>query len=1236
MRSNKLLLAMAGALTLVSAPLFADDGMLLKRNMSQQEADLYACPSHGEHAFTKLMNFRVPSQAASGDLVEIEYINVDGTLVDTLLTAKPIISVYVFGPVTVPEGAEGFQGHGRRDVYTSVSLDDGTTWKTTNLSGTGHLTAFDTATSDAPPTYLPLLGEDCDEIPLDWNSDVYDALPEDEHASLSTGQGAGDMLASLDTVKDSSAQAIEIAPVISSATWTDVNTTFGRVAVAGDGVAPRDLVSIISITYDAETNPIESLLFRVRADRDGAFSQTRSVPVDQAPCSVVAEVDGIRSEAVTVEGSPAEPCGRETTTEYPGDNNNVFHAVAQNKILVAWQSRFCSAGMPAYALDDATKDEIAAYLEIDREADLYFEDLFAVAGNQGWIDYNTEGFPQVGVVPFNCLWTARGVVREDPDNDGVTEVVWYKPERITSGRRDLTRIETQCVAGAGCAITWQEDPVGLRPGEGEGPGTGWAGATTNSQTDVWYSYLPWEHFDTVNSDGTPVLLSEYTGDTKPGAYVPFAVPVRLTNNARCNVPVTGLEETYCNYDVAEAYGLKDYCAETTDIPLGPQNTLTPVCVADSDGDGTADLVNVANTAASRPRLNLRPRDTDGDGVTDDAYVIMVLEEDKGLGAYGYLNDEEWTGNLEDTGTMCGEDPDANPDDNCVKADVGKNTFYFSFAMGDASSSDSEDEIGLLDWVVSQGAQINRPEVNWITGTYYPPMDTADMWDFGEYNYLIFNTQIARRSAMMSQSIAKAEASTSGLLAMPLFKEGIMNQGGPADIQAVRVMADTFSQTDDNPYRPENLVCDNLYFDDGSNPYYPYGLCMLPTINLSGMTPFECEPQGLLSDGVCADLDLTCTDDANFGQLCSTEVDPEDQQTFDKLLSWYECPGSNATSTQGMPDCGIDGTSSPSVLQSNLDDAAWYMPYDVSKAHRGFLDGDFVMMLYAKSPNWKLNTVGHDRYELYQRRSFDGGETFTVTPGSFSASNGETYSGSGTTTCETWRKSADAGDDEDELHNCTTYAAGEPEQSRNMSQLKAMAFTILDPRYTPTMATMTDFSDTLLDDYGDIFIYDPLYETIGDLESSDIRRPDRHFIVFESGDNTTVAVGEAEPLNLDYGRAFNFGDHFQVWYDEILDGDVIDDNTSCYPSDPHDLDVPDEVVGTGFCNEFDELEGSQTALSEEASVGSSAAGDFLYAVWGQINLDLDGEEIDGNSEFRRVWWIDGWISDSAYEPGQGTP
>ena len=71
-------------------------------------------------------------------------------------------------------------------------------------------------------------------------------------------------------------------------------------------------------------------------------------------------------------------------------------------------------------------------------------------------------------------------------------MVWTKPERLTSGRRDPNRIEVKGVQGAGFVITWQEDPDGLRPGQGEGPGEGWSGAVAHDKTDVWYSFIPWE------------------------------------------------------------------------------------------------------------------------------------------------------------------------------------------------------------------------------------------------------------------------------------------------------------------------------------------------------------------------------------------------------------------------------------------------------------------------------------------------------------------------------------------------------------------------------------------------------------------------------------------------------------------------------------------------------------------------------------------------------------------------
>ncbi len=162
----------------------------------------------------------------------------------------------------------------------------------------------------------------------------------------------------------------------------------------------------------------------------------------------------------------------------------------------------------------------------------------------------------------------------------------------------------------------------------------------------------------------------------------------------------------------------------------------------------------------------------------------------------------------------------------------------------------------MDNLVAQQNLYNAPEVNWRTGTFYPPMDTVDMWDFGDtLNYEIFNTEIARRASLMSQSLTKAEASTNRLVAMPLFKEGIINQGGPADIMARRVVAPAdVDEATDNPYDYANMVCEwydgegvvtpgTMLFTDGSNPYYPKGLCTAPTINLSGRTPYTCEASG---------------------------------------------------------------------------------------------------------------------------------------------------------------------------------------------------------------------------------------------------------------------------------------------------------------------------------------------------------------------------------------------------------
>ncbi|OYW38740.1 MAG: hypothetical protein B7Z35_06485 [Hydrogenophilales bacterium 12-61-10] len=55
------------------------------------------------------------------------------------------------------------------------------------------------------------------------------------------------------------------------------------------------------------------------------------------------------------------PLFASTTGAYPGDVINTFHAVAGNKALVAWPSRYCASGEPNYSLDtaDPSPEQIA-------------------------------------------------------------------------------------------------------------------------------------------------------------------------------------------------------------------------------------------------------------------------------------------------------------------------------------------------------------------------------------------------------------------------------------------------------------------------------------------------------------------------------------------------------------------------------------------------------------------------------------------------------------------------------------------------------------------------------------------------------------------------------------------------------------------------------------------------------------------------------------------------------------
>jgi len=1090
---------MASTLLLTGVTAFADDGELVRKKMTPSAGTAPPVPAghiaEADHAFIDMMRFYVPSQEANGTVgtaKAIEYIDIDLNPVETHLTAKPLVSVYIYGP---SEGFDdvGFVGHGTREAYGAVSLDDGQTWKASNLSESSDLVSSDVCRDD-----IDLFGN-CDS----------------------------------------------------------------------GGNYPGDVVNVFQATAGTNTGLADS---------------------------------------------------------------------AGTNTLAVWPSRYCGAGEPNYSLDKSNPDRrlaIAEWMGIDigddgntqtnaSSDDLYLIDMFGVGGSQGSVDYSDDKFEQnqkVGEVPYSCLWAARGklVMGDDPRTTDVTEASymrWFKAERLTSGVRDVNRVETKCVAGAGCAITWQEDPEGLRGGQGAGPGVGWSGAVAHSQTDTWYAYLNWEHFDLVQNPDTdyeaekPIwTFDEYleSGDTtKPQVGIPFAVPMRVTDNAKCNVTKP---KPYC-WGSAEAlppkeegdldplaYGMVDMCADTVEIPTGQSGSLADVCVTEYG------MPLIGNIASTRPRLGLYGYDSDGDDLADSAFVVFESEESKGLGAFGFS----------DTGETC----DPEEVEGCIAFDEGKNLWYYSFNMeltgdNDGNFADKADLDSLLANLGGHGNQLNQPEVDWTAGEFYPVANTEDFWNFGDYNYEIWNTEIARRGSLLAQDIAKVdlEGDTKAkgqLIALPAWKQGIMNQGGPADVMVRRILIPKKWFKDKvNPYAFRNMDCDNwMYGRNGGvpeNANYPDGLCMDPAINLSGSVPDTCTDSDAGVDVLCPQVDLSQGTLFGIGDtnpvLQGNLVEPNKQ----KVLTWHSCPAESTTVSGETLDCSNDLRTDDTTLF----DQSWYNPLDVSKGHRGYIDGDFVMMLYAWSPNWRLNTKGSDRYELYIRRSFDGGQTWTTLPKNYKHWNGDKYDGAGTVTCETFR-SEEQGSDKVEPRVCNEYGAGAAEQPRNVTQHKSMATTTLDPRYTPSAATIA---------------YDDVTGVASDwLNGEDTNDPSRYGIVYETGDNTTTDVGEPEPLDLFYSRAVMFGDNYQVWAEE-------DDLSLCYPSDPHDTEVPEELVGSGFCNEFDQVDaGNKSIEGSEASMEANPGGQFMYLVWAQFDHDNALGEEESDPMARRIWWIDDYISDT---------
>jgi len=182
---------------------------------------------------------------------------------------------------------------------------------------------------------------------------------------------------------------------------------------------------------------------------------------------------------------------------YYGHCKKPVFQVKGNKILVAWTTKFAKGGKPRYSItmcDDPDTPEVETpetgcqeicrpasnlgddpYCEPDYPHDdpYYADDIWGVSGPQRSVDYTDQGYPEVGEVPYSAVWVARAVILTASDLtkapwnvtstvDGSAlysegEIVWFKPERLTSARRDANQNFLAGADGAGFAVTWQEE-----------------------------------------------------------------------------------------------------------------------------------------------------------------------------------------------------------------------------------------------------------------------------------------------------------------------------------------------------------------------------------------------------------------------------------------------------------------------------------------------------------------------------------------------------------------------------------------------------------------------------------------------------------------------------------------------------------------------------------------------------------------------------------------------------------
>lgn len=710
-----------------------------------------------------------------------------------------------------------------------------------------------------------------------------------------------------------------------------------------------------------------------------------------------------------------------TGERFPGDSRTPQQKIAENRILVVWTSAYARGGKPSFSIK--TDD---AYPYDDPWAVV---DLWGVRGRQGSVNYDLDkdvGDQGIGEIPYYALWAARGIVVTEKEHLAgkfldreLGDLVWFKPERLTSGRRDAFLPVVGSAKNVGFAVAWQEDPGGLLPGSCKGGGDGWSGATVHKKTDIWYSFIRWDQFDLVDPYFVP---SEHSHDelgegddhgqqpelaNRPKWQVPMSLPVRVSDNNTVNTenlkvqlnaetglpiidPFTGsyipldgaLEEDFLSIEHESegdcqdgdgehggnsgnggGWGMARYAYLLPELGLADLSGSSRVWEQMVDGDYRPDPAIRWYRFINKPgylktvMVTADGRVLDGDtGACRPALTVMP-------GGWAILGYEETKG--------LGSPPEGEHEDETEPRpeadDRGKNVIYHSFRF------DQPDRI-------SAGDVLNLPALD--DNGQLIPIYYKDAAGVPTHYLRQYKTENARRIRFLAQPKNEMGPSRTSLLAV--YKQGREGSGKPSDIFAVRAVVPPTDKSTDNPYRFSNLI----RYDSGAQTADPWVMQFQRRhMNMSGATVLSFDPIEKAMDSA--------------------------GNSWNKVGQWKQ-------------------------HQGNISDESFSNPFSDAKGHRGFIRGDRVVLGYSFTPNW--GRLGGDHMDFFVRRSFDGGQSWTTDP------NGP----------------------EDTVHTVIerdpvtrefvekkyAYRRGEFEPGRNVSLLKGNSHTVTDPRLVPPMGPGT--------------------------------------------------------------------------------------------------------------------------------------------------------------------------------------